>query len=97
MLLRRGVPALGQRSYDRRVFEQPGDRGHEYAERLSQLSARETEVLSMTAEGLTNTQIAERLGVTVHAIKFHLASIYRKVGVANRTEAAVAYLSRDRV
>ena len=79
------------------MFDQPGDRGNDYAERLSRLSARETEVLGMTAEGLTNTQIAERLGVTVHAVKFHLASIYRKVGVANRTEAAVAYLSRARV
>jgi len=79
------------------VIDPPGDRGRDYAERLSQLSARETEVLGMTAEGLTNTQIAERLGVTVHAVKFHLASIYRKVGVANRTEAAVAYLSRARV
>ena len=35
--------------------------------------------------------IARRLGLTVHAIKFHLASVYRKLGVANRTEAAVAY------
>jgi DNA-binding NarL/FixJ family response regulator len=56
------------------------------------LSGRESEVLQMTALGLTNRQIAERLGVTVHAIKFHLASIYRKLGVANRTEAAVLYL-----
>lgn len=50
----------------------------------------------MTALGLTNGQIAERLNVTVHAVKFHLASIYRKLGVANRTEAAVLYLRGDR-
>jgi DNA-binding NarL/FixJ family response regulator len=50
------------------------------------------EVLEMTSHGFTNTQMAGRLGVTVHAVKFHLASIYRKLGVANRTEAAVAYL-----
>jgi DNA-binding CsgD family transcriptional regulator len=60
------------------------------------LSHREREVLEMTALGLTNGQIAERLGVTVHAIKFHLASIYRKLGVANRTEAAVLYLRGER-
>ena len=36
-------------------------------------------------------QLADRLGVTVHAIKFHLASIYRKLGVGNRTEAAGLY------
>jgi DNA-binding NarL/FixJ family response regulator len=63
--------------------------------RVSALSARESEVLQMIALGLTNTEIAKRIGVTVHAVKFHLASIYRKLHVANRTEAAVAYL-RDR-
>jgi DNA-binding NarL/FixJ family response regulator len=46
----------------------------------------------MTSLGLTNESIAAHLRVTVHAVKFHLASIYRKCGVANRTEAAVAYL-----
>jgi DNA-binding NarL/FixJ family response regulator len=53
------------------------------------LSNRELEVLEMTARGLTNAQIAKSLCVTVHAVKFHLASIYRKLGVANRTEASV--------
>jgi DNA-binding CsgD family transcriptional regulator len=60
--------------------------------RLATLSRRELEVVQMAAEGLTNTQIARRLDVTVHAVKFHLASIYRKLGVGNRTEAAVTYL-----
>jgi len=46
----------------------------------------------MTSHGFTNTQIAGQLDVTVHAVKFHLGSIYKKLGVANRTEAAVAYL-----
>ena len=49
----------------------------------------------MTSEGMTNSEIAVRMQVTVHAVKFHLASIYRKLGVANRTEAAVAFLRRD--
>jgi DNA-binding NarL/FixJ family response regulator len=40
---------------------------------------------------MTNPQIARRLELSVHAIKFHLASIYRKLGAANRTEAAVAW------
>ena len=48
----------------------------------------------MAALGLTNHQVATRLEVTIHAVKFHLASIYRKLGVANRTEAAVVWLSR---
>lgn len=56
------------------------------------LSPRETEVLEMISGGLSNPQVAERLGVTVHAVKFHLASVYRKLGVTNRTEAAVSLL-----
>jgi DNA-binding NarL/FixJ family response regulator len=61
----------------------------------SVLSSRELEVLEMTSLGLTNWQIASRLQVTVHAIKFHLAAIYRKLGVSNRTEAAVVYLRAE--
>jgi DNA-binding NarL/FixJ family response regulator len=61
-------------------------------DRLNALSPREVAVLEMTATGLTNAQMAERLKLTVHAVKFHLASIYSKLGVANRTEAAVLYL-----
>jgi DNA-binding CsgD family transcriptional regulator len=60
------------------------------------LSSRELEVLSMTSAGCTNSETAERLGVSIHAVKFHLASVYRKLGVANRTEAAVAYLRSAR-
>jgi DNA-binding CsgD family transcriptional regulator len=59
---------------------------------LPSLSRREAEVLRMAAQGLANRDIAARLDVTVHAVKFHLASIYKKLGVANRTEAAVIYL-----
>ncbi len=61
-----------------------GSRAH------SSLSPREDEVLEMASLGLTNRQIASRLSVTEHAVKFHLSSIYRKLGVANRTEAVVA-------
>ena len=54
-------------------------------------SSREIEVLELASQGMTNPQIATRLELSVHAIKFHLASIYRKLGAANRTEAAVAW------
>jgi DNA-binding NarL/FixJ family response regulator len=57
------------------------------------LSTRELEVLEMAARGLTNPEIAARLTISVHAIKFHLASIYRKLEVSNRTEAAVTFLA----
>ena len=45
----------------------------------------------MVALGLSNAEIARRLDVTVHAVKFHLSHVYRKLGVSNRTEAAVAF------
>jgi DNA-binding CsgD family transcriptional regulator len=59
------------------------------------LSRRERQILEMVALGLTNLEVSKQLGVTVHAVKFHLASIYRKLGVGNRTEAAVALLRSD--
>ncbi len=43
--------------------------------------------------GFTNSEIAERLNVSTHAIKFNLASAYRKLSVRTRTQAAVAYLN----
>jgi DNA-binding NarL/FixJ family response regulator len=43
--------------------------------------------------GLTNSQIAQRLNLSTHAIKFNLSAAYRKLAVANRTQAAVAYLN----
>jgi DNA-binding NarL/FixJ family response regulator len=48
--------------------------------------------MQLMREGMTNRQIACHLSVTVHAVKFHSASIYRKLGVRNRTEATVAFL-----
>ena len=56
------------------------------------LSPREREVLALVAAGLTNTEMAQQLRLSVHGVKFHLASIYRKLGVSNRTEAAVHFM-----
>ena len=56
------------------------------------LTHREREVLRLAAAGETNAQIAASLGVTVHAVKFHLGSIFRKLGVGNRTGATAVYL-----
>jgi DNA-binding NarL/FixJ family response regulator len=57
------------------------------AEAAGDLTAREVEVLRMLAEGLANKEIASRLGVTDHTIKFHISSILGKLGAATRTEA----------
>ena len=53
------------------------------------LTPRETEVLRLLAEGLGNKDIASRLGVSEHTIKFHVASIMGKMGAASRTEAVM--------
>ena len=52
------------------------------------LSGRELEVLKLVAAGSTNREIARKLWVTEQTVKFHLSNIYRKLGVANRTEAS---------
>jgi DNA-binding NarL/FixJ family response regulator len=57
------------------------------------LTAREVEVLSFVAEGLSNRQVAERLIVSEHTVHRHLANIYAKLGVSSRA-AAVALVTR---
>lgn len=72
------------------------DHAHQqHADPRSVLSPRELEVLEMASLGLTNAEVAARLHVSVHAVKFHLAGIYRRLGVANRTEAAMVFLRAD--
>jgi DNA-binding NarL/FixJ family response regulator len=53
------------------------------------LSGREREVLEKVAEGYSNRSIARDLWLSDQTVKFHLRNIYRKLGVSNRTEAAV--------
>lgn len=52
------------------------------------LTRRELEILRLVAEGHTNAQMAQMLWVTEQTVKFHLSNIYRKLDVANRTEAS---------
>lgn len=52
------------------------------------LTRRELEILQMVAEGHSNAQLAKMLWVTEQTVKFHLSNIYRKLDVANRTEAS---------
>lgn len=51
------------------------------------LTPREREVLQRLAEGLPNRAIADALGISDHTVKFHLASIFGKLGAGTRTEA----------
>jgi DNA-binding CsgD family transcriptional regulator len=51
------------------------------------LSAREFEVVTLVAEGLTDAEIAERLGIRPRTVSTHLTSVYNKFGVRSRTQA----------
>jgi two-component system, NarL family, response regulator YdfI len=57
------------------------------AELAEPLTRREREVLQMLASGLGNKEIATRLAISEHTVKFHVASILGKLGAASRTEA----------
>ena len=54
----------------------------------SGLTRREIEILQLVSEGYSNAQVAQMLWVTEQTVKFHLSNIYRKLDVANRTEAS---------
>jgi DNA-binding CsgD family transcriptional regulator len=58
------------------------------------LTDRETDVLDLLAEGLSNQRIAERLGISPHTVKFHIASIYDKLDARTRTQAVRHALDR---
>jgi len=78
-----GSPALLQTLLER----QPAAMFDEGDPIVDPLTAREREVLQLAAEGLANKQIALSLGISEHTVKFHLSSLYTKLGVTSRTEA----------
>ena len=51
------------------------------------LTPREVDVIELLAQGLPNKAIADRLGISDQTVKFHVASIYGKLGAVNRTDA----------
>jgi DNA-binding NarL/FixJ family response regulator len=58
-------------------------------EMIEPLTTRELEVMQLLAAGLTNKEIAQRLGISDHTVKFHVNGILGKLGVESRTEAVV--------
>lgn len=57
---------------------------------IEDLTPRELDVLALLADGLANKQMARALEISEHTVKFHIASIYAKLGVNNRAEAVRA-------
>ena len=58
------------------------------------LNERELDALHALADGLSNKEIAQKLWLTEQTVKFHLSSVYRKLGVSSRTEAVAAAYER---
>jgi DNA-binding NarL/FixJ family response regulator len=61
----------------------------EPARPVDELSARELQVLRLVTRGLANKQIARNLGISESTVKAHIGSVFRRIGVTDRTSAAV--------
>jgi len=71
----------------RQLLGQPDALKHDQAgAEIDSLTQRETLVLQLLAQGLTNKQMALNLGISEHTVKFHIQSIYSKMRVNNRAE-----------
>lgn len=64
---------------------------------ISSLTVRELEVLKLVAVGGTNKDIADKLGISERTIKNHISNIFKKIGVSDRTQAAVFSIKNNLV
>jgi DNA-binding NarL/FixJ family response regulator len=80
------APAITRRLIGEFARQKPRPRPPE----LASLTPRETEVLRLVAEGLSNTEIAARLVVTEETVKTHVSRMLGKLGLRDRTQAVVA-------
>lgn len=62
--------------------------------KLSSLTGREREVLELLASGESNRELSQRLGISARTVQKHLQRIYARLGVTNRTAAAVRVQKR---
>ncbi len=89
--VREGLRVVEPSLLDLRAHETPSspDRGND------DLTPREHDVLELMAVGLSNKQIAAKLGISSHTAKFHIGAILAKLGAATRTEAVVRAVQRS--
>ena len=64
--------------------------------RVERLTPRQREILALVAEGMTDAQIGERLGIAAATVKKHLEAVYERLDVHNRTAAAALHRGSDR-
>jgi DNA-binding NarL/FixJ family response regulator len=88
----RGLSVLEPGLLSRVVHESAWQKGLP-AQPSLELTAREGEVLTLLAEGASNKLIGRRLGISVHTVKYHVASILEKLDATGRTDA-VAHAAR---
>ncbi len=81
--------AAGGAPLDPRAARVLLDRRAPAAQGMAALSAREQEVLRLVTAGLANKQIARRLGIAERTVKAHLTNIFGRIGVTDRTQAAL--------
>lgn len=81
--LRVGSPAL----INQFMRKSTGGADLEDGNQFEPLTLRETEVIQWMAQGLANKQIALKLGISEHTVKFHLSALYAKLNCTSRTEA----------
>ena len=77
----------------RALFEDEGDSGDEdgdHPKRPENLTKRELDILALLAEGQSNREISRHLYLSEKTVKAHLAAVFRKLSVTNRTQAAMA-------
>jgi two-component system, NarL family, response regulator YdfI len=82
-----GLVALDLASFDAALSVRTNGARGIHGITVQSLSPREIEVLRMMAEGLSNKEIASRMKLSEHTVKFHISSIFTKLDVSSRTEA----------
>ena len=82
----RGLVVL-PRALSERLLQGPAVFGGAVEELAESLTAREREVLELLGRGLSNKMIARALHISEHTVKFHVSSIYTKLGASSRAEA----------
>jgi DNA-binding NarL/FixJ family response regulator len=84
----RDLAAAIRQATESTVFHRPLGASQDAAAPATGLSPKELTILRGVAAGSSNKELARALWVSEQTVKFHLTNIYRKLGVANRTEAA---------